>query len=235
MSLFDRAYWLRIAQNPVVAAGLAIDLAPALMVVFAGWGAAALVMLYWVENLMIGVATIARILLTAIGRMGAPGLLFGGFITAFFALHYGLFCLGHGVFLLSFLPGLSDAAGLGDLSPTPHFMLNMVDVVLRRWPGMSAILALIGVWQVYVFIQDFWKGQEYARSEVVAEMFKPYGRIVVLHLGVFAGAAALMWVGDPMIGVLGLILLRAAFGLYANQRLGAAREGEGVAAGSATR
>ena len=103
MSLFDRAYWLRIAQNPVVAAGLAIDLAPALMVVFAGWGAAALVMLYWVENLMIGVATIARILLTAIGRMGAPGLLFGGFITAFFALHYGLFCLGHGVFLLSFL------------------------------------------------------------------------------------------------------------------------------------
>ena len=43
----------------------------------------------------------------------------------------------------------------------------------------------------------------------MAEMFAPYGRIVVLHFGIFAGAGALFLLGQPMVGVLALILFRA--------------------------
>jgi hypothetical protein len=36
----------------------------------------------------------------------------------------------------------------------------------------------------------------------MAEMFAPYSRIVVLHIGIFVGAAALFLLGQPMLGVL---------------------------------
>ncbi len=47
-------------------------------------------------------------------------------------------------------------------------------------------------------------------------MTAPYGRVIVLHIGIFAGAGALILLGDPMIGVLALILLRVIWGIHVN-------------------
>jgi hypothetical protein len=39
-----------------------------------------------------------------------------------------------------------------------------------------------------------------------------------LHFGIFAGAAALFLLGQPMVGVLALILFRAAYGIVSNSK-----------------
>ena len=52
----------------------------------------------------------------------------------------------------------------------------------------------------------------------MAEMFAPYGRIILLHFAIFAGAGALFLLGEPMIGVRGLIALRALFGVVTNSK-----------------
>ena len=58
---------MRLLRDPIVASGLAVDLAPVFMVLVAGWGAAELVLLYWLENVIIGVFALGRILLSGFG------------------------------------------------------------------------------------------------------------------------------------------------------------------------
>lgn len=214
MYLFEKAFWARAMRDPVVATGLMVDLAPVLGVLAFGWGAAPIVMLYWLENLVIGVFTVGRILLSGFMQARVPGVLGALFLCAFFTFHYGMFCMGHGVFLFSFL---SDGPAL-----TPDFgpggLLEMAGMALHSASGLPFVLSLIIGWQAYVFVMDDWLAGGLVESNPMTEMFMPYGRIVVLHIGIFAGAFALMWIGDPMIGVLGLILLRVLFGLFLNVR-----------------
>ena len=215
MRFLSKSYWSRALHDPIIAAGLVVDLIPVFGLLFFGWGAAALVMLYWLENLVIGAFTIGRILLAAITTSGVGGLVLGGLLSSFFAVHYGMFCMGHGFFLLSFLPGDSQPPmGIG-----PEPLLEMVAQVFERWPMMSNLLIIIACWQAFVFATDDLKYAKEHSGEMnpIKEMFAPYGRIVVLHIGVFAGASAILMLGDPMIGVLALILFRAVIGVIVNQ------------------
>lgn len=208
-------FWRRAISDPLIASGLAVDLAPFAAVLFSGWGAAAIVMYYWVENLLIGLATIPRILVSSVTSAGPAGLFLGVFVTCFFTVHYGMFCFGHGVFLMSFLPGMDT----GNMPfPGPDGLLGMVGQVLATWPSMRFLLLLTAGYMAALFVLQYWKHRDYQANNPVKEMFAPYGRIVVLHIGIFAGAAGLMAVGDPMVGVLALILLRAAFGVFMNAR-----------------
>lgn len=214
MNLFNKDYWRRALHDPIVAAGLAVDLIPVFGVAFFGWGAAALVMLYWLENLVIGVFTLGRVLVAAVASSGLAGLALGGFISAFFTVHYGMFCMGHGFFLMSFLPELDAPPGFG-----AQALVGMVLDLFAHWPMLKPAVFVLAAWQAFVFATD---DLEYAREHgakmnPVKEMFAPYGRIMVLHIGVFAGAFALVGMGDPMIGVLGLILFRALIGIVVNQ------------------
>mgnify|MGYP001804404904 FL=1 len=49
-------------------------------------------------------------------------------------------------------------------------------------------------------------------------MQAPYGRIIILHIGIFAGAFAMAAIGEPMWGILALILLRALWGVFLTVR-----------------
>ncbi|MCF6328903.1 MAG: DUF6498-containing protein, partial [Henriciella sp.] len=50
------------------------------------------------------------------------------------------------------------------------------------------------------------------------EMMAPYSRIIVRHIGLFVGMAALIAFGEPMLGILALILLRAIWGVFLTTR-----------------
>lgn len=113
-------------------------------VLFWQWGAPALVLLYWLENLVIGVSTIGRITVSSIGNTG-PIALLGAVITcAFFTLHYGLFCLAHGGLLLEFFgAGIPLNAGAGPLS----IAFDMVWAALQLGPNLGLMLCLVASWQ----------------------------------------------------------------------------------------
>jgi hypothetical protein len=214
MRLLDGAYWSRALRNPVVLAGLAVDLAPIYAVAAWGWGAGPLVMVYWIENLIAGAMTLPRIFLSG-ARFGVGGVVAGAGLSAFFTLHYGLFCLVHGTFLIMFLsftePGMTMPADA---------MMNvgaMVRLGLASAPHVGAIVGLIALFQLVVLVWEFLIKGEWKRSNPMEEMMAPYGRIVVLHIAIFAGAGALIVLGQPMVGVLGLIVLRAVWGVIQNE------------------
>jgi hypothetical protein len=211
--LLDPSYWGRALTQPIVLLGLVVDLLPIAAVFAWGWGAVPLVMLYWMENLVTGAMTLPRIFISG-ASFGPLGLLAGLGLCVFFTFHYGLFCMVHGTFLMGFA---SFSMGPEAMSTMPIMDFDgMINFSLRSGQHVDWILYAIIAFQVVVFVWEFLIKREWKNTNPMAEMFAPYGRIIVLHFAIFAGAGALFLLGEPMIGVLALILLRAVWGVITN-------------------
>lgn len=197
----DPAEVARAYRDPLSLASLAVDLLPVIAVIALGWGATPLVALYWLENLVIGIFTILRMLGSAAANVLNLGVAL--FMAPFFFVHYGGFCYGHGIFLNAF------ATGGGDL-PGP--------VGLIRWaagtaPEMPWFVGAIIAVNLAFLIFDFFRRGEYRTTNPAAEMAPPYGRIITLHVAIILGAAVAFSLNEPLLGVLLLILIRVVFGI----------------------
>jgi hypothetical protein len=218
--LFDIEFWSRALRSPIVWVGLIVDLLPVYAVFAWGWDATPLVLLYWVENVIIGVMTLPRILVSG-ARMGLGGALFGLFIAGFFTIHYGMFCTVHGVFLVAmagWADGTMQAAQAAALNGTEDSIPNMIEYAMASAPHADWIVAVIAGFQVFLFVWQFIGKGEWRTADPGDEMGAPYGRIVLLHLGLFVGFGALIVMGQPMAGVLALILAHAVWGVFSNGR-----------------
>lgn len=180
----------------MVAAILLGNLIPVAGVLRLGWSAGQILILYWLENLVIGLFALPRIL-TA---QGADGLAAGtrgpsGRVGAalFFVAHYGLFWIVHGVFAALLAYRLSAEQGGG------------------AWAGASfgaAGLALF-VHHALDFRRRWLRTDARATATPIGEMFRPYGRLIVLHLTVLLGAFGLAELGAPA-GTVALLCLGKA-------------------------
>lgn len=215
LNFLDPHTLARTYRDPVAWAILAVDLFPIWAVLTLGWGAAPLVFLYWLENLIIGAVTLAKMIATSVKEhlIGLVGVLFVG---PFFVVHYGMFCFVHGVFVAMFAHMSAGGKGVGEPAfPTP---VGLIEQALLSGTNMPTFVLAIIALQVFLFFQDFILRGEYRETTVDKEMMAPYGRIIVLHIGIFAGAFAMAAVGEPMWGILGLIGLRALWGVFLTVR-----------------
>lgn len=195
-----------VLRSPAALGALLINLLPVGGIVFLGWSLSALVVLYWLENLVIGVVNIGRILVSGAGH-GPMGMGGGVFLAVFFAVHYGGFCFGHGMFVMALF-----GQGLGLMGPADTIDLPMLtEGALNAAPGMAGVLALIALWKLALFVFNFVLGGAYLNTSPHQEMGKPYGRIFFLHIAIFAGAFALAGLGAPVWGVVILALGKTAF------------------------
>jgi hypothetical protein len=209
----DPLYWRAIARNPAAVIGLVADLAPIIAILFWGWGAAALIMLYWIENVVIGAYVVPRMIIASVGRHGPWGVLGSLFGVPFFVFHYGMFCAVHGIFLLTMFHSQEQVMASAD-------MLVMLQRLflgsLSFAQNMNWIVFIVAVAHGVVFAHDFLIKGGWKETTADQEMTAPYGRVIILHLSIFFLGGALFLLGDPAIGALLLVLARAAWGLHAN-------------------
>ncbi|MBY9066575.1 DUF6498-containing protein [Hyphomonas sp. WL0036] len=196
LSLIARAY-----QDPLSRISLAVDLLPILAIFAFGWGAAPLVALYWLENLVIGAFTLLRMVSTGFYNRGMFALFL--FTGPFFCVHYGIFCYGHGLFLRT-LSAPND--------PGTSFT-GLIEWALASGPWMPAFLAAIIAVNAAYFALDYIGRGEAAKANPFAEMFMPYDRIITLHVAIILGTMLTLGLGQPLLGVLLLLTLRVAYGL----------------------
>ena len=201
----------RTYRDPVALVILAVDLFPIYAVLAFGWGAAPLVFLYWLENLVIGAVTLARMIAASM-QEHPIGLLGVMFLGPFFVFHYGMFCYVHGIFVHTFA-AISSGGSSDFLSP-----FGLIQAALNSGAHLRLFLSAIIALQAFLFVRDFLMRGEYLKTNVQAEMFAPYGRIIVLHIGLFVGMAAMIAFGQPLLGILALILLRAVWGIFLTTR-----------------
>lgn len=168
------------------------NLVPLFGAFFLDWSIFEIVILYWAENLVIGLFTILKIM-TVAPPDSTPGLLPGKLgLSAFFTVHYGIFCLVHGVFIFSLLGGKPGAG--------PRYMAAEF-----TGPMLWALLALFVSHGVSFFSNYLGKGEN-RETDLNKQMFAPYPRIVVLHLAILFGAFVVMAFGQPVL-LLGFLVV----------------------------
>lgn len=212
----------RVTSSRVALAALvAGNLVPLAGVLFLGWDLMTILILYWMENGIVGAFNVLK-MLTARGNGAAVGGLVGrSAMTAFFALHYGIFWAVHGVFVWTFLPMFAGSNGLlrGGLSgglPLGGFPVGgdpVFDSIVSAGPEPGA-LALGAIALVLShgasFLFNYLGRGEYLRTTPAAQMAAPYGRVVILHLTILAGAFVGFALGSPMGALIVLVALKMA-------------------------
>lgn len=188
------SYW------PAIAA-IAVNLVPIFGVMFWGWSAFALIFLYWLENVVIGVRTLASMAVSSLFATGhGLSILFVG---PFFVVHYGMFCFVHGTFVVALFGG-------GAMGDSAFDLLNVAAALFAKEPNLAIGFASIVFWQVFQFGQ-FLIRDEARASDPMTLMFTPYPRIVVLHLAIIFGGFLLQMLNEPIAGLIVLALVKTAF------------------------
>ena len=195
---------------------IALNALPVYGVLAWGWQSFDLIFLYWLENLIIGVFTVLRMLLRPY-RHGVD-LVLPLFFVPFFTMHYGMFCLVHGIFIFSlFGPDGFATSGLTDP------LLNIWPVLHHNnlfWAASSLLLLQLFDWLRDVRLHGL--GFTSGRDLMVA----PYRRIMVLHIALLASGFALGALHEPVAGLLMLVVLKTAFDIYHWKKDEAAEAGE---------
>jgi hypothetical protein len=216
--------WYRVSSSTgAVVALVAANAVPLIGVLFLGWSVWNILIVYWLENGIVGAVNILKIaraegddLMSGVRINGrSPNGLAKAALIPFFVIHYGLFWLVHGIFVLT-LPLFTSIAGGVDGMPgpfidgAPGLFLGggsepFIDIGLRGggidlgWIAFAVVALAVSHGLSYWW--NFLHGGEYRRVSPARQMFAPYGRLVVLHLTIIFGALALGLTGAPAASV----------------------------------
>jgi hypothetical protein len=196
-----------------IAVLIAANLLPLVGVLFWGWDVFFLLLLFWCENVIIGVFGIARLIVASDTENAGEGLflpafflihyggfMFGHFMLLFFLIHYGGFMFGH--FMLLFAMYSSHVAGAGQ-SAEPADYYSMV-IENLNWIAVVALFISHG----WSFVENYMGKREYENLRPGAAMALPYRRVMITHVALLAGGFFLVERGQPLVGLVLLVLLK---------------------------
>lgn len=179
-------------KAPSIIALIIANLVPLFGVLFFDWTLFSIILIYWMENVVIGFYNILK-MAKASGPTPASVKVDGkpainvkkSFFIIFFILHFGVFTVVHGMFIF-FVFGLK-------LSPF-SFDRPFIWPVVSLW-GIILTFLMLFVSHGISYINNFVNNEEYKKISPAVQMFKPYGRVIVMHL-VTIGAAFLLSFAD---------------------------------------
>lgn len=180
---------------------IAMNLVPLGGAIFAGWDVSFILLVYWAENVVLGVINIGKLAMAQGGT--------GKFnpvcipLIPFFVVHYGLFCFVHGIFVLVLGQGGKMGGGFDPFRALPA---QFTEALLIPVLGL-AVSHGVSFWQNYIG-----KG-EYKERTPPAQMFAPYGRIVILHVVLLLGGFVVMLFGSPLPLLILLVLIKIVIDL----------------------
>ncbi len=177
---------------------VSVNLVPLVGVLFWGWSLGAVVVLYWIENAVIGLTNVPKLILASRsdGEDDADdaGSVMLVFFVPFFLFHYGMFWTVHGVFVfVLFVPSIPELLALWDT-----LLLAVVSLVVQHAVG---------------FYREFYRKRRYLDRAVGDQLTNPYGRVVVLHVAIIGGGFVIAAAGTPLGGLVLLVVLKTGYDL----------------------
>jgi hypothetical protein len=188
---------------------IVVNLIPLFGVLFFGWSLFSILLLYWLENGIIGFFNIFKIALARAPSSGGSGFTVNGRPVSpsnkeiriiFFIFHYGLFWTVHGVFVFAFFgPSSGLFSGVG----------------LR---GVAIAAAALFLSHGVSFVVNFLGKEEYLTVSPDKQMSEPYSRVVALHVTILVGGFFADSLGAPLAALILLVLLKTVIDLLAHLR-----------------
>lgn len=180
---------------------IAAGIVPLVGVLALGWDLGIVMLAFWLENVVVGFYSILR--MAIITRLAAL------FYVPFFSVHYGMFTLVHGIFVVMLFvdaprPGFTDSI-LGALrAAAGPLLLVFVSLVISH--GVS-------------FVSNFVRGKEWQRPLDAGQLMgAAYKRVIILHLVLVAGAFPILFLGQPIWGLVLLVTLKVTVDLWSHAR-----------------
>ncbi len=204
---------------------LLFNLLPLVGVLFLGWDLLLILLMYWLESGVVGIINIAKIARAegasdASGRKvnGRPAAPSKAILIPFFVLHYGIFWVVHGAFVL-LLPLIAGVASLIDVPGRPAGPVGPA-FGGSAVTGPNLLLGLAGLVLVHVvsYFYNYIGRGEYLTATPVGQMFAPYARVVVLHVTILAGAFLVFSVGQPVLLLALMVGLKTVIDLLLHLR-----------------
>ncbi len=171
---------------------LAVNAIPLAGVLWFGWSVFEVLLLYWFENVAIGVAHAARLAIATRTNNVSDG----WSTTTFFILHYGMFTFVHGVFVVVYFGIVS-----GGLAAALSGGLVLPAVSIAAWQALQ-----LGLDASY---SEGFKGREPAQM-----MFEPYPRVFALHIAVLLGGFLIGEMGSPVWALAALVVVKTLSDLF---------------------
>jgi len=173
------------------------NIIPLIGVLFFNWEIGHIITLYWIENIILGLWNIPRILFAGEDTNRFKNLP----ITIFFVVHYGIFCFVHGIFIVglvtySQIESFDNIAGAEILSTVSSFASVTFTI------GVISMFISIG-WDV---VKNYILNEEHKKWKASKAMSYPYAHIVVVHVAIFAGAFGAVLLGAPLALLIALII-----------------------------
>jgi len=185
--------WPRFPLSAVLL--LASNFLPLIGVIWWEWSPFLVLALYWSENVAVGVTSALKMLWctggTAKERISTAG---------FFTVHYGLFTFIHGIFVLA----------LGGFLGKEYY--GAADAQYSPWLIGGTAVALIAS-HAYDFIQDFLLEGRGRKLGPGSHMWRPYPRMIVLHVTIVLGVFAALFLGASWAVIALLVVLKTILDL----------------------
>jgi len=187
----------RLRASPL--ALVTANLMPLLGVLAFNWNVTPIMVFYWAENLVVGFYNVLK-MRRAQGAVAGSGTTLNGravqqsdrrAMIVFFVVHYGMFTLCHGIFVLVMF-GAGFRAVFSDL--------GLALLLLAFSHGVS-------------YRRNFIGRGEYQRVAFTSLFWQPYSRVIVMHLTILAGGAWAQAKGSPIYALLVLVALKTVIDL----------------------
>ena len=186
------------------------NLVPLAGVAVFGWSLFELVLIYWLENGVVGAYNLLRM---GTARGGSPTVPEKVFRGAFFTVHYGLFWAVHGAFVFSlFGHGFGAPNGLAQPFSLPPGTAEALG------PGVALGVLSLVLSHGVSFAQNWIAGGERDRVGLDTLFSQPYARVVVLHFTILGGGFAAGYLGSPAWALLMMVALKIAVDVAAHRR-----------------
>jgi len=170
------------------------------------WDVFLLLLLFWCENVIIGLFGIARLIVAANNDTLREGLM----LPLFFLVHYGGFMFGHFMVLFGMYSSFQEDLG-GSAQPEDYYRLVIEHV---NWIVIVAVFISHG----WSFIENYMGRSEHERLSPMQAMGLPYKRMVITHVALILGGFFLIHNDQPVGGLVILVLLKIAMDVTFHRR-----------------
>ncbi len=182
----------KVVIKPSQISLIVANLIPLIGVLFFDWKLYPIILLYWCENLVIGVFNIAKMArATGVASSGftmndkpyTPDMKTG--LIVFFVLHYGIFLVVHGAFVSILFGSDGDIRG--------GFSIALLGLFISH--GIS-------------YVTNYIKTKEYERVSAPDLFIEPYRRVIILHVVILFGGMIAKLLGAPIGALIILIAIK---------------------------
>jgi len=201
-------------KQPAALALLASNFVPLAGVLYFDWRLFPVMLLFWLDNVVIGLYTVARLRLMRRDRGAASGsgsLEWQARQARGFAFGYFFFTLIHGLFLILIF-------GSFDLRRPEYAHRSLIDHladILQEPQFGIAVLALVAS-RGFDLFDDYRRSQAFENANASEVMGASFGRVILLHLVLLGGGALAVWLREPLAALVLLIVLKTAGDIFAH-------------------